>query len=409
MNWYLTYFYRSGGTRELQGGSNNLRNLRFPDFIAQLVPIPPVNEQRRIVEQIEALFAEIDKGVESLKAAKSALDLYRKSVLKSAFEGRLTAEWRERNPDKLESPDVLLGRIRDERERHYQAALDEWERTVAEWENEGKQGRKPTKPKRPVNAVPKANITTDATGETHRSWVWLSLSDIGQITGGLTKNQTRNSMPLRAKYLRVANVYSNRLNLDEVMEIGVTNDELRKTRLAKGDLLFVEGNGSIDQIGRVAIWDDRIPDMTHQNHLIRFRANVLMLPRFALYFMLSPIGRERITAQASTTSGLYTLSISKVAALPIPFCSSAEQAEIVRILDTRLETAKLLEADIDAALMRAEALRQSILKKAFAGRLVPQYPTDEPASALLARIKEEIAAQSPRTSRKPRKRKVATA
>ena len=90
-------------------------------------------------------------------------------------------------------------------------------------------------------------------------------------------------------------------------------------------------------------------------------------------------------------------------------CSPAEQAEIVRILDTRLETAKLLEADIDAALMRAEALRQSILKKAFAGRLVPQDPTDEPASALLARIKEETVAQSPRTPRKPRKRKVATA
>ena len=81
LNWYLTYFYRSGGTEELQGGSNNLRNLRFPDFVAQKVPIPPLNEQRRIVEKIEAMFDEIDKGVESLRTARNSLGLYGQSLL----------------------------------------------------------------------------------------------------------------------------------------------------------------------------------------------------------------------------------------------------------------------------------------------------------------------------------------
>ncbi|MGE9294973.1 MAG: hypothetical protein ACQKBV_01600 [Puniceicoccales bacterium] len=73
----------------------------------------------------------------------------------------------------------------------------------------------------------------------------------------------------------------------------------------------------------------------------------------------------------------------------MPICSQAEQAEIVRILDARLEAADALEAEIDAALTRADALRQSILKKAFSGRLVPQDPEDEPASVLLERIKAE--------------------
>lgn len=75
--------------------------------------------------------------------------------------------------------------------------------------------------------------------------------------------------------------------------------------------------------------------------------------------------------------------------IPVAVPSPSEQAEIVRILDARLEAADVLEAEIDAALTRADALRQSILKKAFSGQLVPQDPNDEPASALLGRIKTE--------------------
>ena len=79
------------------------------------ITLPPLNEQRRIVERIEALFDEIDRGVESLGEAKRAVGLYRQSLLKSAFEGRLTDDWRAENSDKLESPEVLLVRIREER------------------------------------------------------------------------------------------------------------------------------------------------------------------------------------------------------------------------------------------------------------------------------------------------------
>ena len=346
--------------------------------------LPPQNEQRRIVEKVEAMFDEIAKGVESLRAAKSTLDLYRKSLLKAAFEGRLTADWRARNPDKLESPDDLLARIRQERERRYQAALEDWREAVSHWVASGEMGRKPAKPKRLLPLADMADCPKRAA--TPPEWIWLWLAGLGTVNGGLTKNQGRNSLPLMAAYLRVANVYTNRLELDEIKQIGVTQDELRRTRLVPGDLLFVEGNGSIDQIGRVALWDGSIPDMTHQNHLIRFSTDGFLLQRFALLFCMSPEGRELITAQASSTSGLHTLSISKVEALPVPICAPDEQAEVVRLLDLELDAADILEAEIGAGLARAEALRQSILKEAFAGRLVPQDPQDEPASDLLARI-----------------------
>ena len=372
------------------------------------IGLPPAAEQRRIVERIDALFDEIDRGVESLRDAKRAIGLYRQSLLKSAFEGRLTADWRAKNPDRLENPEVLLGQVREDRERLYSSALQVWERAVAVWEETKKKGRKPAKPRRPTDFT----VETDISGETGipTHWFWLSLSNLAEVAGGLTKNQRRNTLPLKAKYLRVANVYSNRLELDEIKEIGVTEDELRKTRLVAGDLLFVEGNGSIEQIGRVAIWNGSVPDIAYQNHLIRCRTNGFLAPRFALYFMMSPVGRRCITTQASSTSGLHTLSISKVEGLPVPLCSLAEQSEIVSILDNRLETAEVLGREIDANLTRADSLRQSILKQAFSGKLVPQDPGDEPAQALLARIqasRNEVSTAK-RRKKKPRRAPAAT-
>ena len=395
-NEYLYHYLKAAKhIAEERASGTTFKELSGSAFSALPVPIAPANEQHRIVERIETLFDEIDRGVESLHDAKRAIGLYRQSLLKSAFEGHLTADWRAKNLEKPESPDRLIQRIRKERETRYRLALDDWEREVAIWNEQKGTSRKPLKPKRPADFAANSSLPTEEHSGVPNQWLWLSLSNLGRVSGGLTKNQKRNVLPLKAKYLRVANVHSNCLNLNEIKEIGVTEEELRKTRLTDGDLLFVEGNGSIEQIGRVAIWNDSVPDVTHQNHLIRFSTNGLLSPRFALYFMISPVGRMLITAQASSTSGLHTLSISKLKGLPVPLCSPAEQNEIVRILNERLAAAGSLETEIDANLSRAEALRQSILKQAFSGQLVPQNPKDEPAAILLGRINAETASQKP--------------
>lgn len=220
-------------------------------------------------------------------------------------------------------------------------------------------------------------------------WPLRPLGEIGVVTGGLTKNPERAKLSRKMKYLRVANVYSDCLELDEVLEIGVTNDEFDKLKLEPGDILVVEGNGSKDQIGRVAMWGGEIEKVGHQNHLIRVRLLPGTLPRFALLFLLSPKGREMVIREASSTSGLHTLSISKVSRLAIPSPTIADQRRVLDVISESLSETERMNIELERSLAQCVALRQSILKRAFSGQLVPQDPNDEPASVLLERIASE--------------------
>lgn len=195
------------------------------------------------------------------------------------------------------------------------------------------------------------------------------ITDFFEISGGLTKNSKRNELPLKMPYLRVANVYYNELDLAEIKSIGVKESEVQKTTLKKDDLLFVEGNGSKEQIGRVAIWDGSIGNCLHQNHLIKGRPLGNMVPQYALFYLISVYGRKRILKVASSTSGLYTLSTNKVRNLLIPFVDIQEQERCVSIIEERLSVCDNIEQTVDITLQQAEAMRQSILKKAFEGKL----------------------------------------
>ncbi|MFN6571769.1 restriction endonuclease subunit S [Dendronalium sp. ChiSLP03b] len=237
-------------------------------------------------------------------------------------------------------------------------------------------------------------------------WETTVLGSIGSVTGGLIKNTKRLAFTLRKPYLRVANIYANRLELDDVAEIGLTQAEFQKTLLLKGDLLIVEGNGSLDQIGRAAIWNEDISDCVHQNHLIRWRSNGNMLPKFALFWLLSPEGRASLVELASTTTGLYNLSISKITSIPVRVPPLDEQHEIVHCVENLFAYADRIEALNQATHAKVERLTSTLLAKALRGELVPQDPNDEPALMLLERIRTERAAQPVKakrdmTSRKP--------
>ncbi len=190
-----------------------------------------------------------------------------------------------------------------------------------------------------------------------------------EISGGLTKNSNRKKYSLKMPYLRVANVYYNFLDLSEIKTIGVTENEISQTLLKNDDLLFVEGNGSKSQIGRVAIWNGSIDNILHQNHIIKGRPKGTMQSKYALYYLMSNYGREQILKVASSTSGLYTLSTNKIRNLRIPFCNLKMQKSIVETVEMKMSECLSVESTINQSLQQAEALRQSILKQAFEGML----------------------------------------
>ena len=155
------------------------------------------------------------------------------------------------------------------------------------------------------------------------------------------------------------------------------------------------------QIGRMATWKGEIEDCVHQNHIIRARVCSEVEGGFVESFWNSPAGSLQVLNLASSTSGLYTLSVSKVSDIPLPLPPMAEQRRIVAEVERRLSVIQQSEIVVDASLTRAHRLRQSILKQAFSGQLVPQDPDDEPASVLLERILSEREAATAQTVKQP--------
>ena len=141
-------------------------------------------EQRRIVAKIEELFSELDKGVESLKTAQAQLKVYRQAVLKHAFEGKLTAQWREENKDKLDSPEQMLARIKHERAARYETRLQEWKTVVKGWEEKNKLGKKPPRPKGPLEVAECSPRCDRGTAPLPDGWCWARVGDCCEVVRG---------------------------------------------------------------------------------------------------------------------------------------------------------------------------------------------------------------------------------
>jgi type I restriction enzyme S subunit len=366
--WLRTPTAQCAIDRMKTGISDSGLNLTHDRFLPLPVPVAPTPEQIRIVEAIESCFTRLDDAVATLERVQRNLKRYRASVLKAAVEGRLVptqAELARAEGRDYEPAPVILERILTERRRR--------------WEASGRRG----KYQEPI--APTASELTDLP----EGWCWATVDQLSEVSGGLTMNAKRENLPLRLPYLRVANVYADELRLEDVKEIGTEEAEIPRALLAQNDLLVVEGNGSIDQIGRVALWDGSLHRCLHQNHLIKVRFDAVSFARWSLIWLLSPAGRRVVEQVASSTSGLHTLSISKVASLPVPVCPLVEQARIVAEVDRLVSVSQSSAGGVQTIERHATRLRQAILKWAFEGRLADQDPNDEPASVLLARIKAE--------------------
>ena len=322
-------------------GSTNYASVRPSDVLRWHIPLPDLEIQKQIARNFQAVQKKLVIGKEEISHQQSLVAKLKQAILQDAVQGKLTADWRAANPE-TEPASKLLHRIETEKVR----IID-------------------IKKIRPQKHVPKI-IPSEIPFDIPEGWVWCRTADIGLVLGGLTKNAAKRGDHKRTlPYLRVANVYANRLDLTELQEIGVSDSEVDKLLLEKDDLLVVEGNGSQDQIGRIARWDGSVDPCVHQNHVIKIRLGEPKTALWTLYWFLSPNGRALIEEQARTSTGLYNLSTGKVASLPVPLPPLAEQMAIVEKIASLMGTCRDLETEIEHSCTHVTNLLQTILKEAF--------------------------------------------
>jgi len=198
------------------------------------------------------------------------------------------------------------------------------------------------------------------------------LADVTEIQGGIQKQPKRAPRENAHPFLRVANVAARGLELDDVHQIELFDGELDRLKLQAGDLLVVEGNGSASQIGRAALWDGSIANCVHQNHLIRVRPTDELLPEYLEAVWNSPENRAQLTQVASSSSGLHTLSVSKLKQLSVPVPTIARQRELVAEVVAVTSTGAQLGSSLATALQQENALRRSLLAAAFSGQLTAE-------------------------------------
>lgn len=326
----------------------NLANLK-----SIAVPLPPLPEQRAIVARIEELFSELDHAVSSLQAAQAKLDIYRQAVLKKAFEGKA---------DDKELTKFLGSEVKPEF---------------------GKERLKD-------------------------GWRWESIGEVvSEINNGYTpKREFLNSIDSEIPFIKVYNLnFDGSFNFEKnptfVPKV-IHNSSLKRSICLPGDVLI---NIVGPPLGKVSIVPADFSEWNINQAIVRFRPNERVSSKFLSYYLQNPEVIKWLESTSNTTAGQRNIRVSVCREIPLALPKSIEeQTQIVQEIESRLSVADKLAETIQTSLQKAEALRQSILKKAFEGRLLSEAEVEacrkeadwEPTERLLERIRQDKGRNSKR-------------
>ncbi|WP_328697262.1 restriction endonuclease subunit S [Streptomyces sp. NBC_00342] len=241
-------------------------------------------------------------------------------------------------------------------------------------------------------------------------WKWGRLGEIADVVGGVTKDGKKQGDPehVEVPYLRVANVQRGCLVLDRVEKIRVPEKKAQSLKLEFGDVLLNEG-GDRDKLGRGWIWEGQIEDCIHQNHVFRARVRGQVLDPRLLAWHSNAFGKNWCDRNGRQTVNLASISLRTIKLMPVPVPPKFMQGDLVKAVESRLAEAKSAQQVIQGVREQGEGLRSGLLHAAFTGTLVLQDPDDEPASALLDRIRAQRAADTKPAKRKHAPRKTSQA
>jgi type I restriction enzyme S subunit len=320
---------------------NARANLSLGNIGRFLIPLPPLEEQHRILAKVDELMALCDRLDAQQADAESAHTLIVKTLLETLTQSKDPAEfangWEriKQNFDTLFTTEASIDALKQTllqlavmgklvpQDPNDEAASELLKRLIDQKVRlEQETNRKP-------GIVSQSTSVTKLFGEPN-SWVWARFNDVVQISSGVTLGKKLDDkMTVSKPYLRVANVQRGYLVLDQIKEIEILPEHVEKYVLRVNDLLLTEG-GDWDKVGRTAIWRGEIPECLHQNHIFKARR---LLPEldvgWAQLYLNSPIARSYFEASAKQTTNLASINMTQLRNCPFPLPPLAEQRRIV--------------------------------------------------------------------------------
>lgn len=338
--------------------------------------VPPAAEQIRIVEKLEELLSDLDAGVTELKAAQRKLAQYRQSLLKAAVEGALTADWRAartRSSEPQETGTDLLQRILTERRARWEA------NQLAKYAEQGKTPPKGWQVKYPEPVAPE----TTGLSALPEGWIWASIDQLSLVVRGASPRPAGDPRFFGGNipWITVGSLTADEgMYLDKVNQF-VTPAGKDASRYIQPDTLLLTNSGATLGVPKITRIDGCINDGS-----VALLEIDEPLKVYLYWFLLTQTKRLRALNQGAAQPNLNTAIVRKIC---VPICGAAEMGQINMLLDQTVDSIRVQGGYIERGLMQAAAQHKNILKAAFTGQLVPQNFNDEPASALLERIRTE--------------------
>ena len=363
LNFYLQMFYSSGYINEYQSGSNNLRNLKFKEFLTIDVPFAPIDEQNAIVSELEKYFEIVSQIQARLDAIPKLIEKFRQSVLNDAVSGKLTEEWRTYN-GQAEIIEAL--------------SITSKERA----EVFGSKYKKPISLKiQPKNKLPD-------------SWTWVSIdSACKKITDG-THHSPESFVEGEYKYITSKNVRNGYMDLSNITYVDEkTHKEIySRCDVEINDVLLVK-DGANTGLCCVNTLNEEFSLLSSVGVL---KTSSFLNPYYLQFYFWSPIARKYILNTMGGTA-IKRLTLTKIKSLPLTLPPKDEQDEIVRQINELFANTNQIEKSVAIAKARVDNLTQSILHQAFTGQLTKEWREQNPelisgdnsAEALLAKIEAE--------------------
>jgi len=381
---YLFYFLvqerlRRDARTKMTGSAGQLR-VPTDYFKSIEIPLPPLEEQKQIVARVEELFTDLDNSLECLKTAHEQLIVYRYALLKHAFEGKLTARWRQSHSELLESAESLYRKIKEERSAQYEKQIERWRSAVNAWEAGGSKGDKPSKPSKVRHLPDLDEAASEIYGDLPAGWKWTCLCNITYKIGDVDHKMPKE-VSEGLPYLSTGNLRPDgTIDFENAKLISKEDFERLAIKIKPelGDIIFPR----YGTIGRNFLVNFNRNFLVSYSCAIIKNIGALMNEKFIFYYSLSPTVKKEINRYKVQTTQA-NIGIASIEKFVFPLCSKDEQNKIVEEIESGLTCSDKVLKDVLESIEKVEFLRESILKSAFEGKLVPQDASNGSAQILL--------------------------